>query len=518
MKNLKYIFIFSLLVLVLGAGFVFAITALTPAQVEQIVKESGSKHTLADYGLSAEAVKYLTPAQIKEILSSKTPEETVAAERERIETSGTAEEKAALKAALENPQTGGAPSGTVNCFDYYHFGSIQTQFTAQKYDVKQGDTIEFKGPINNQNDYPIVDGLLYIKVFRTRSTTKDANGPDVVDQFIVKDNLTIPAKGSIPVSFSWKVPESLTEGDYRIASFFMVQKKFNLLGLSFTNDVIGNAFNFRVVEKTPNTKNVQFDTAGVTINDKPYFFAAYPPRVESKTPAVVSAKIINSTNKDETVDITWNLYSWDSIHPDNFIRKVSEKVTIKANSSKNVQITINENTEPVYYLVGELKYKDSKSILDIRFVRPENNRLRINFPSVTSFPIQKGVSSTIFSCLYNSGTSDVVENGKLVLELTDSIGKKITDYIYEGAVTGNMMAVKKDFTPKKNYDHFFLTAQLWQGNKLTDQAKFEYDCNKIDPNLCSKKSNLLLYILLVVVALILIIIVVVIFVKRKSKT
>ena len=182
--------------------------SLSPQEIQDIVK--GAKHTLKDFGLSEESVKWLSPQEIQDILNSK----TLAERKEEIEKSGTPEQKA----ALNNPQptNPGLPAGVVNCFDYYHFGSVQTQLTGQSFNYNPGDIINFKGPITNQNDYPIIDGALYIKIFRIRNA-QDGNGHDVVDQFIAADNITIPAKGKVPVAFSWKVPLSLSEGNYKIA-------------------------------------------------------------------------------------------------------------------------------------------------------------------------------------------------------------------------------------------------------------------------------------------------------------
>jgi hypothetical protein len=495
-KTANFIFLFL-------ATAIFAGTFVLPVQ--------GAKHTLEDFGLSAEAVKYLSTQEIQDILNSKTPAETMAEKRAQIEKSGTPEEKA----VLNNPQlaNSGFLKDVVDCFDYYHFGSVQTNITAQSFNFNPGDVINFKGPITNQNDYPIIDGTLYVKIFRSRSATKEPNGPDVVDQFVAVDNITIPAKGNIPVSFSWKVPSSLSGGDYKIASFFIVAKRFNLLGLSFTDDVIGNAFSFQVSgEKT----NVQFDKAGVTINNNSYFFAVYPLRIPSKDPAVISAKIDNSTNSNEAVNIVWKLYKWDSIGTANLIRTVSAISTIKANSSNKIQITVPEADEPVYYLVGELTYKDSKSIIGIRFVRPEVDKTRLNFPSIMSFPIKQGATSTMFSCVYNSGTSQSVPNGKLILKLTDSSGKTVDEYTYQGPVTGEMMGVKKDFISKNSLDHFFLTAQLWQSDKLVDESTSEYDCNKIDPTSCNPKSNLIIFISLGIIVLLAICGGTIIFFKRKK--
>ena len=508
-----FISLFCLAYFAFTFGIVFGQSAkpLSLKEIQTIVQ--GSNHTLQDYGLSEASVKYLTAQQLKDILKSKTPAETIADKKAQIEKTGTPEQKA----AYNNPQpVGSSLPGTVDCFDYYHFGSVQVNISSQNSNLNPGEDVKFTGSINNQNDYPVVSGTLYVKILRQRSVSKDVNGPDVVDQFIAADNIIISAKGKVPVSFSWKVPKSLTDGSYKIASFFIVDKKFNLLGLSFTNDVIGNTYNFNIVPKgAPQTHNVKFDEAGVKINDAPYFFAAYPPNVPSNTRAVISAKIDNSTTSAQTVSVVWKVYKWDGIDPANFIKKAASKATIKARSSGTVQLTIPDANYPVYYIVGELSYSDSKSIIDVRFVRPEVNRIRLNFPSITSFPIKQGDNSTIFSCLHNSGTASSVPNGKMTLTLTDNSGKTIDEYTYQGVVTGAMMAAKTDFVAKRNIDHFFLTAKLWQADKLVDQTKLEYDCKKIDPKLCNPENNNLI-IFVVSIIIILLCAAVIIFIKRKK--
>jgi hypothetical protein len=146
------------------------------------------------------------------------------------------------------PAQGGTatPPGAVNCFDYYRFGSVQVHLTAPVSSAVSGSSITFSGEITNDNPYPIVDGSLYVRVFKSRGSTIDGNGPDVVAQFLVKSGIAIPANGSAPVSFSWKVPSYAESGDYSLATFFTTSRKFNLLGLSFTDDVVGNTVPFSV--------------------------------------------------------------------------------------------------------------------------------------------------------------------------------------------------------------------------------------------------------------------------------
>ena len=374
------------------------------------------------------------------------------------------------------------PANTVSCFDYYTFGSVQANLTAPITSTVSGTSITFSGNLKNNNPYPIVDGALYVKVFKSRGSSNDGNGPDVVDQFFVKGDITIPANGSAPVSFQWKVPSYARSGDYSVATFFTTSRKFNLLGLSFTDDVVGNTVPFRVVGEQ-NT-GVAFDKTGVTVGDQPYFFAAFPPRTDGSAPVAVKAKIRNTTTTAQTATVSWVIYQWDAQLRENAVQEETRQITVPAGGSADTSITVRDAKYPVYLAVGTLKWKDTQSIIGTRFVREGVDRTRINFPGVTNFPLNAGEENTLFSCLHNSGGSAVVPGGKLELTLTDAVGNLIHQYTYSGDVTGAMMGVAEKFTPEKTYDYFVLDARLFQGDTFIDEAHLVYDCEVIDPSLC----------------------------------
>jgi len=136
----------------------------------------------------------------------------------------------------------------------------------------------------------------------------------------------------------------------------------------------------------------------------------------------------------------------------------------------------------------EADYKDVKSILDIRYVNQDAQQTRINFPAVTAFPLKKGATETVFSCLHNSGSADMVGNNKFVMDLLDQNGKPIHSYTYTGDISGAMMGVKDEFVPNKDYDKFSLVAKLYTDGKLVDSAEMKYDCSLINPAKCSQVS------------------------------
>lgn len=375
------------------------------------------------------------------------------------------------------------PAGTVLCFDYYTFGSVQANISAAVTSAVSGTPIVFSGTLVNDNPYPIVDGALIVKVFKSRGSANDGNGPDVVDQFVVQGDITIPAESSTPISFTWRIPSYAQSGDYQLATFFTTSRKFNLLGLSFTDDVVGNTVPFRVTGEQ--TKGVSFNKSSVKVNADPYFFAAFPPRVAASEPSEVATVVRNTTAKPQQATISWTVYQWDSLLRVNAVQEETESVTVPAGGSAPVSITVTDARYPVYLVMGVLTWQDTKSIIGVRFVREGVNRTRINFPGVTAFPLVKGQETELFSCLHNAGEADAVPNGRLELTLLDPNSEVIHEFVYTGDVTGAMMGVADRFVPTQNYDRFRLEARLYEGETFIDEATLDYDCSTIDPSLCS---------------------------------
>ncbi len=106
--------------------------------------------------------------------------------------------------------------GMVDCFDYYHFGSVQVDLSPILDQTVPGATLTFQGKIKNENAYPIVDGTVYVKIFkRTGQSDQNMleNGYPLVDQFLLPENFTVPAKGEKPASFHWTVPANAEGGE-----------------------------------------------------------------------------------------------------------------------------------------------------------------------------------------------------------------------------------------------------------------------------------------------------------------
>ena len=226
------------------------------------------------------------------------------------------------------------------------------------------------------NPYPVVDGSVYVKIFRQRgSGEKDANGPDVVDQFYAAEGLTVPAGGELPISIQWNIPSYAVSGEYKVATFFTVSRKFNLLGLPFTDDVVGNTASFKVSGELK--RGVSFKKDAVTVAGEKYYFAAFPPRTSASDPVTVEATLANATGESFTVPVTWSLYhkkkkkkkkkikkkkkkkkKWSQNDQANFITSKTEQVTVAAGKSAKVSFVVDDTNHPVYLLQGVAKWHE----------------------------------------------------------------------------------------------------------------------------------------------------------------
>jgi hypothetical protein len=238
-----------------------------------------------------------------------------------------------LESVSKNMESGTNAGGNANCFDYYRFGSVQVPITPNLTSTVPGSPMNFSGVVRNENNYPIIDGAVYVKIFKLEDTIeKSVNGPDVVDQFFVKKDIVVPANSEVPIDFFWNVPAWSGEGQYQVAAFFVSSDKYNLLGLSFTDDIVGNVAYFNVVAGGAN-RDVYLNKGTVTYPkyDLPHLFAGFPHRFDKNEPVDITFEVINTTNSEQKVRINYTVYSWDAMSEKNVVSTVAQSVDVAAN-------------------------------------------------------------------------------------------------------------------------------------------------------------------------------------------
>lgn len=365
--------------------------------------------------------------------------------------------------------------------------------------IVPGATLGFVGTLKNDNDYPVVDGSVYVKIFRREGDMETnagirQNGYPLIDQFALPETFTLPAKGEKPVSFEWNVPSNAKSGEYFAAFFFQSAKRYNLLGLSFTDDVTGNQTSFSVINEFK-TQSVEFDKYSVTLNDKAHNFTIFPLHFTQDETVTAKVKLVNPSNRSVTVPITWKTYAWDGLREDQVKDQKTESITLAPQETKELAYAVKPIEASVSYVVVEAADQGSKSILDIRFVRDGIKETRINFPGVLKYPLTQNEDNTVFSCVHATNVASTPGNS-LTLTLKDQDRKVIHSYTYEGDITGAMMGVKDVFTPKETFSTFTLTATLKHDGKIVDEVTQTYDCEQIDASRCQAKQPALMNSLL----------------------
>jgi|GEM_PF-5975905 len=369
-----------------------------------------------------------------------------------------------------------------SCFDLFQFGTVIPYLEISRTTLSSGTKMHVSGILRNINSYPVVDVALFIKI-------RKKGDASTVDQFFVVDRVSIDASAQVPVSFTWNVPTYIQGGEYEIVTFVTTSKQYNLLGVPFTDSVVGTIVPFEIIGEQGT--GITIDSSSVTVDGREYFFEAYPLRFDTKDPLEVSSVLVNTTNTRISVPITWKLYRWDQQRRENLITTESGTIVIEAGEEKEITYTITDASHPMYLLVAAVEYKDTQSIINIPVIRTSVTGARISFPGVTTFPFHKGEQTTLFACMHSMATP-LTEGNEVVLTLLDREGNVIhtTDYI--GPVVGAVMGVKSIFVPSRNYDYVEFVAQLFTDNVLVEDTRFVYDCNEINSDLCNASENQLI--------------------------
>ncbi|MDO8574477.1 MAG: hypothetical protein Q7R86_02530 [bacterium] len=413
------------------------------------------------------------------------------------------------------------------CFDFYNFGSVPVDISPELIQTLAGSELRFYVTATNENPYPIVDGSIYVKVFRKQTDQEMAqkNGGFLVDEFFMKEGVILDAGETKKFDFLWKVPAWAPEGDYQAFTYFQSAKKFDLLGLPFTDDVKGSRADFKIRGEFENS--VGLDKNNVKVNGKLYLFTGGPSLFESDETIKVEIPIQNPTTNSESAVVNYTLYWWSGSLDSQKIDSRKETVTLASGEKKTLSYEIINKDYPVYYLVVDSKWNDYSNIIGVRVARKELGRLRINFPGVTSFPITEGINNEVFACLHNVSLGGTT-NGKLEISILDENGASVKEFAYEGAITSVMMGLKGNFLPEKSYDKFTLKASLFDGERtLVDNAELSFDCLEINSDKCLLEEieeegllglnpQMLMYVIIGALILVIIIVIIILIMRKKG--
>lgn len=369
-----------------------------------------------------------------------------------------------------------------SCFDYYRFGSTPIIISSELSTVAQGSTVGFKGKITNENEYPLTDVAIYAKMFyRANPSAKDSFGPEVVDFFKVADGVTLKAGETQELNLTWNVPQDANLGEYQLATFVVDHDRFNMLGLSFSTDIVGGSAKFAVVGAP--VGNTGFDIHKTTVGSEILHAATFAPRVEVGDEGLpITLHLVNTTPQKAEGTVTFTLYAWDTIREENIIDSSEMEISVNAGEDLPLTYIVTDDSQSVYDLLVEYTPRDAnlqRSIQAIRFLNSDVQTPRINFVGADAFPGEK--DSTAFVCVHSTGTKDS-QNVRVELTATSN---SILDLItfrsalakktYEGPVHGSINALTAPFAHAS--DAFTVRAKVYQGDALVDDVSVVYSCS-----------------------------------------
>jgi len=383
------------------------------------------------------------------------------------------------------PESG--QTNLINCFQYYNFGSVDIRIDPSRYTYQSSETMVFKGTLENKNDYPVVDGEVYVKIYRRDSGSENArNGDFQIAEFKALKGINIDSRAKKGVNFDYRLPERLAPGEYLAQFFFEVSGKYNLAGLSFHSSMPGSVTSFAV--KSAAGGAVYFDKDNVKVNGKPYGFRQVSQPEQSENGITVSAPLKNPTAEAADIEIQKDIFFWDALDEKNKLNSESEKITLPPNGSVDVSYAIPKPQYSVYLIRFTAKGSAGQSIIG---VRPTVNGIfqpRLNYPALASFPLKSGQKSVLFTCFHNAGVDR--NKGRVILILKDDQGNIIKEHSYDGDVTGEMLGTAAEFVPEKNYNKVTLLAEIYNDKgELADSSVENYDCNRFDPSICETSSG-----------------------------
>ena len=383
------------------------------------------------------------------------------------------------------------PDGTVSCSDYYTSGSVQVDIAPYFSTVNPTDPILFGGKLKNSNPYPVVDGQIWMKIFKNEKKSDELlkeNGYPLIDFILVKDNVVIPANTEIPYEFQWTVPKDMDSGDYVSVFYFTTAHRYNLLGLTFSDVDMGNTASFTVNRVIPRT-SVVFDKNSVHLNNVHHSFALPSRHFKRDEVVTAYATLMNNSENDRAIELTWTTYKWDGLLE--VFKHSSETKKLVIASGERIEESYQTPTidTSVTFVIATVRDGDAQSMLNIRYVRDDILETRINFPSIMKYPLTAGQPVDMFLCIHSTNLP-VVSDNSVILTLKDEAGTTLHTYTYNGDITAAMMAVKDTFTPDKTLSTFALTAALIRNGVTIEEITTWYRCEDIDPTQCVTDSFL----------------------------
>jgi hypothetical protein len=392
-----------------------------------------------------------------------------------------------------------------NCLDVYKFNNIHLSVGLDKSEYESSGFIQFKGEIENKNNYPIPNAKIKGKIVKIE---QDGNKRIVktVDEIVLKDNINLASQGSQDINKIYNIPIKAAKGEYEILLSVVQNDVISIAGLAFTDDVYAFNPSFKITGN--NEEEIAIKQKDITINNEPYNNLSFNPRYKEIKPVTIKVPIQNNSNQDKEVEIQYEVYSWsDDLGKPK--KKLVQQQTIVKKGTSVANYTIEDIQEAVYYV--KVKVKDTKTAenmmwsntANIRFSNEKINEPRIAAVLMNTSPYSPEQDIQLVSCIHNtndSGVDTILEN-----TVKDEKGRIIASSEYRGQVTGQVDGIYTKLPKDKRYNNLLVTSIIKdKDGNILNSIELKYDCQELDASKCIAEKNTIWPIIIGIVSIILI--------------
>ncbi len=316
----------------------------------------------------------------------------------------------------------------ISCFNspYYKYGSVQAKVNQKLATVEAGNDLPFGGVIINNNQHPISEALLYVKIVEAKKGPwVQRNGYNVVDQFVAVRDLPIAASSSKQITFTWKTPKGLAPGEYRALYYVSLKEDKDISGLNFSDDITANQTSFKVTSKQVDNAPVFFVKDKVTLNGMANEFARPQLEFLAGTPVTLKATLKNPSKKETKVIVTYKYTDWGPLFGTPEVTR--ESFVIPAGKTQEITKTFYSKgyVAPFILVSAYDETTGVKSELNIRY-SDDKKGVRAHYLGVMKFPLKEDEQTEVYTCFHALNETGY-GNGQVKVELRgyDRSGREI---------------------------------------------------------------------------------------------
>jgi hypothetical protein len=341
-----------------------------------------------------------------------------------------------------------ANTTTPSCPDY-SLDSVTFRISGNSSNVKVGSTLDIYGGVVNKNNFALVDGNVFVKIYKIvnpKLSVEDPSNLRMVDRFLSFSHATVAPHSTSTLSLKWQVPESLSAGDYKITASFIVGDKINFGSIALSDQGVPA---FRVTVTGPSSNEVYFDKLATALNGISITKVAFPEFTKSE-PVILTVSLKNTTSVKVSVPLKWKVSTGSSVSDASIVDSSLTMVEIPANGSAQASYTIKDTSSNQYQVIAEAKYGDAKAILTTSFSRKDVPGASVQLGAI-GLSGQMG-TGRILGCV---SAPYPIYGGKVMLAIMDGANKNIfTDSFALGSTT--LIGFSRDFSFSESSGHLVL--------------------------------------------------------------